>query len=175
MSVITVYGCPLFCLLSELACWLWTLTVGSNSRYGHVNCITVSRHNMAHHGRRQEAPDGGKEVRGLHQKEEIHQVTWCKKTLWLQSDTISVCEGDIKLKLWHRVWGNAAKSSPTSTVRDISAPWSTVKNRKETRARHLWSAVLYCSWSQSLSAILWCSFSGANLSTLAGLSLCCTA
>lgn len=88
-------------------------------------------------------------------------------------------------KVETRVWGNAAKSSPTygSTVRDISAPWSTVKNRKETRAcrvhasvsRHLWSAVLYCSWRQSLSAILLCSFSGANLSTLAGLSLCCTA
>lgn len=55
-------------VLTGLLAVNYDLTVGSNSRYGHVNYITVSRHSMAHHGRKQEAPDGEKKVKGLHQK-----------------------------------------------------------------------------------------------------------
>lgn len=45
----------------------YDLTVGSYSRLGRVNYITVSRHSMAHHGRKHGvAPDGGKEVKDLH-------------------------------------------------------------------------------------------------------------
>lgn len=47
----------------------YDLTVGSYSRLGRVNYITVSRHSMAHHGRKHEvAPDGDKRVKGLHRK-----------------------------------------------------------------------------------------------------------
>lgn len=47
-------------------------TVGSYSRLGWVNYITVSRHCMAHHGRKHEvAPDGDEEVKGLHRKQQI--------------------------------------------------------------------------------------------------------
>lgn len=66
------------CLLSEVARWLWTMTftVGSNSRCGQVNYITVSRHSMAHHGRKhQVAPDGEKEVKGLYSNKNIRNTS----------------------------------------------------------------------------------------------------
>lgn len=70
MSVVSLYGC-------RFVSSAWTgslavnfdLTVGVYSKLGQVNYITVSRHSMAHRGREHEvAPDGEKEVKGLHRK-----------------------------------------------------------------------------------------------------------
>lgn len=161
------------------------LTVGSYSIMGQVNYITVSRHSMAHHGRKQEvAPDRNKELEGLHWK----ATNTCVVVNVKEKKDISYNDMCLRERFWlvKAAWGwnhdteywvriNAAKSQISSECGStVARTWhdpSLIHDEVQSGhvlSSHLKRSSIYCriycsSFHYTVSDLTYCSWSETAL------------